>query len=432
MKQLISFWVVVCLTPFALPAQHGWSVCNAPLFNNRVDDLFMADMQTGYAVSGDGQIVKTTDGGTNWLLLAQDDSVYCRSVEFTTAQKGFVGGFPVYATPTDNILRKTTDGGATWTDLTPLLAPYARNGICGLAAPDSNTIYGCGNWYQDTGYIVKSIDGGVTWSYIDMHQYATSLIDMHFLNKDTGFVTGTGPLPLETAVILYTTDGGATWTYKFQNTAASEYCWKIQRLSSLNYFASIENFGGQPPSILKSVDGGMNWTPIIVQIPAYNIEGVGFIDSLHGWTGGGFTYSFETQDGGQTWDTIHIIEVFNRFFRVNDTLAFATGFEIWKYDPAPTGIHPEPAPSAVYSTLNVYPNPANEALTVHWSLAQPTRAMLTLYDAGGRPVRTIENAIKSKGEYQSQVNTAGLSAGSYLLVLKTHEDKQVVRVLVIH
>jgi len=74
----------------------------------------------------------------------------------------------------------------------------------------------------------------------------------------------------------------------------------------------------------------------------------------------------------------------------------------------------------------------NEVLTVHWGLAQPTRAMLTLYDLNGRPVLTIENAIKPKGEYQDQVNIAGLPAGSYLLVLKTHEDKQVVQVVVTH
>lgn len=432
MKHFITFWAVAYQLSFALHAQHGWTVCNAPAFTNRIDDIFMTDAQTGYAVSGDGLIVKTTDAGTNWLLLDQDDSIYCRSVEFTTTQKGFVGGFPTYAVPIDNVLRKTTDGGATWTDLTPLLAPYARHGICGLAAPDSNTIYGCGNWYNDTAYIVKSIDGGASWSYIDMGQYATSLIDMYFINKDTGFATGTGPLPLETAVILYTTDGGSTWTYNYQNTVASEYCWKIQRLSSLNYFASIEDFTSQSPTILKSVDGGMTWTPVVVQAAPYNIEGVGFIDSLHGWTGGGFGYAFETQDGGQTWDTIHILEVFNRFFRMNDSVAFATGFEIWKYNPTLTGMPAQPGPAPVYSTLNAYPIPANDVLTVNWTLAQPTRVMLTLYDASGRPVIAIENANKPKGEYQSLVNTSGLPAGTYSLVLKTHEDKQVVRVVIAH
>ena len=432
MNKRFLFCAGLFLLSFALPAQHGWFLCNAPAFGSRVDDIFMADDNTGYAVCGDGQIVKTTDGGSNWVLIELDDSIYCRSVEFTSPQKGFAGGFPVHPSYTQNILRKTTDGGATWTDLTPLLAPYARNGICGLAAPDSNTIYGCGNWYQDTAYIVKSVDGGATWTYIDMHQYATSLIDMHFLNKDTGFATGTGLQPMEEAVILYTTDGGATWTHQFQGSVPAEYCWKIQRLDSLNYFASIQDFTSQPATVLRSVDGGMSWTSLVVQPQPYNIQSVGFLDSLNGWAGGGYGYAFETTDGGQTWDTIHTLILFNRFFRVNDTVAFASGTDIWKFNPSLTGLGPDRGPSAVYSTLSATPIPANEAITVNWSLAQPTRALLTLHDASGRQIETIVNALKPQGEFRNEVNTSGLAPGTYVLVLRTHEDTQTLRIVVTH
>jgi photosystem II stability/assembly factor-like uncharacterized protein len=93
--------------------------------------IFMVNTQTGYAVCGDGKIVKTTNGGNNWTLLLQGSGIYCRSVEFINTQTGFVGGFPVSG-GTTNILRKTTDGGTTWTDLTSLLHPKARKGICGL------------------------------------------------------------------------------------------------------------------------------------------------------------------------------------------------------------------------------------------------------------------------------------------------------------
>lgn len=105
----------------------------------------MVDTQTGYAVSGDGKIVKTTDGGNNWITLLQDNRVYCRSVEFINTQKGFVGGFPRGGSTGTNILRKTLDGGNTWTDLTLLIHPKARKGICGLAVADTSTIFGCGN-----------------------------------------------------------------------------------------------------------------------------------------------------------------------------------------------------------------------------------------------------------------------------------------------
>lgn len=430
MKLLYLFCVGGFLLAHNTFAQSGWVSCNTPTFQNRIDDLFMANNQIGYAVCGDGKIVKTVDSGVNWSLIAFDDSVYCRSVEFTSTLKGFVGGFPTHQTICDNILRETTDGGATWTDLTPLLNPYARNGICGLAAPDSNTIYGCGNWYQDSAYIIKSTDGGSTWSYIDMHLFASSLIDMYFLNKDTGFATGKGPLPLETAVILYTTDGGATWVNKFQDTAATEYCWKIQRLDSMNYFASIENFTNQPVHILRSVNGGMTWSLFSVQQGPYDIEGVGFLDSLHGWTGGDFSYAFETFDGGVTWDTIYTLEWFNRFFRMNDSVAFAAGFRIWKYNPTATGVNSPPTPT--YSTLSATPNPADENITLQYSVAQPTRVTILLCDVNGKIISNVENALKPEGEYLTHINTSALASGTYLVVMKTYEDKQIMHIVVAH
>jgi len=408
-------------------AQTGWKVCNAPVFGNRVDDIFMLDAHTGYAASGDGKIVKTTDGGNNWMLIYQDPTVYHRSVEFINTQKGFVGGFPIGGNNGTGIFKRTTDGGATWTDLTPLLHPRARHGICGLAIPDANTIYGSGNWYDDSAYIVKSVDGGDTWSFIDMKQYAASIIDMYFLNKDTGFATGRGKLPQQSGVILYTTDGGATWTYKFQNYTNYEFCWKIQHLTSKIYFASLEDFGNVTPKILKSTDGGMTWNLRQVATTPYNIEGIGFIDSLHGWTGGDYNYSFKTTDGGFTWDTIHICPLMDRVFKVNDTMLFATGSQIWKYHG--DGFIPA-IPATRYAWMTCSPNPVKDNLTIAISTSVNTHVMLMVLDNNGNRVSLIDNTDKLKGSYQYHLDTRVLAAGMYYVVLKTHEDKRVVKVVV--
>ena len=149
--------LLACLCYFSSWSQE-WRVCASPTFENRVDDIFMVNGWVGYAVCGDGRIVKSINGGDNWYQIARDTAVYCRSVEFVSPEKGFVGGFP-QESATTNILRRTLDGGVSWTDLTPLLHPRAKEGICGLAAPDASTIYGCGNWYNDSAYIVKSTDG---------------------------------------------------------------------------------------------------------------------------------------------------------------------------------------------------------------------------------------------------------------------------------
>src|SRR5258705_1261367 len=328
-KLVIAFML---LSSFSSFAQTGWKICNGPAFTSRIDDIFMLNTQTGYAVCGDGKIVKTIDGGENWFIVLQNDSIYCRSVEFINTQKGFVGGFPRgFPRVGPNILRRTTDGGTTWTDLTTLIDPRARAGICSLAVADANTIYGCGVWFNNAGYIIKSADGGNTWSFIDMSGYATSLIDMYFISKDTGFATGSGLAPLKTAVILYTTNGGLSWTYKFQNSTMSEYCWKIQKLTKQIYFASIEDLINVAPKILKSVDGGMTWKAYQVSPVAFDIEGIGFIDPLHGWTGGGGNKSFESKDGGITWDSVNVCPYMELEFKVNDTMLFATDLRIWKY-----------------------------------------------------------------------------------------------------
>lgn len=425
MKTAIHLFVLLIISASA-NAQAGWKLCNSPAFNSRVDDIFMLNTKTGYAVCGDGKIVKTTDGGENWLLMKQAN-IYCRSVEFINTEKGFVGGFSFNTNVDTNILRRTTDGGVTWTDLSPLLHRRAKRGICGLAVADANTIYGGGNWYEDSAYIVKSVDGGNTWSFIDMSAYATSIIDLYFLNKDVGFATGKGKLPLESGIILYTTDGGVNWSYKFQNTVANEYCWKIQRLTSNIYFASLEDFGNIPPKILKSTDGGMTWTIIQVDNIPYNIEGIGFINEKLGWTGGDAGFSFKSENGGLTWDTIHLCPQMNRLFKVNDTLLFASGDRIYKYN---TGDYIPAIPASRYAWLNCSPNPVSDKLNIDISVSVQTRVSLMLLDNTGRRVAVIENADKPKGSYQYKFNTSRLTPGMYYVYLKTHEDKVVKNIIV--
>jgi len=429
MKKLTLITTAVIYISLHSFAQGGWTICNAPT-SSRVDDLFMVDTQTGYAVNGN-KILKTTDGGDNWFIVRQD-TMSGRSIEFINAQKGFAGGLN-YSSTGSFILFKTLDGGAIWTDITSLLDPRAGGGICGLSIPDSNTIYGCGNYFQDSAYIVKSIDGGITWSFIDMHMYATSLIDMYFLNKDTGFATGKGLLPLETAVILYTTDGGQTWTYKFQNTVTIEYCWKIQRLTSQVYFASIEDefITGAPSQILKSTDGGMTWNIQTVHPLNHNIQGIGFIDSLKGWTGG-WNNSFESNDGGVTWDSVNVCPGMNRVFKVNDSLLFASGFGIWKYSASSTGITPTVSQVPHYASLHCYPNPASKNLSIDVTLLKSTRALIILRDNNGKRIKVIDNSNKSKGVYQYQLNTDNLSDGIYYIVLRTHENGDTEKVVVRH
>lgn len=423
-------FVILLSASFSSYAQQGWSVCNTPTFRGRVNDLFMVNIDTGYAICGDGKIVKTTDKGNNWFLLLEDANAHCRSIEFINERKGFVGSFWLGPGQDQKILRKTIDGGVTWSDITTSVSPKAGGGICGLAIPDSNTVYGCGNWHGDSAYIVKSVDGGNTWSFIGMGQYASSLIDMHFINKDTGFAVGKDQT--EKAIVLYTTDGGQNWSVKYQNdnTGDNGYAWKIQRLSQYIYFAALQSLTGAPARIIKSSDGGMNWTEIIVNDQAYNVQGTGFISPLKGWAGGDHNFSFETNDGGATWKRTEICPIMNRVWRVNDTMMLAAGSKIWKYTTGPGSILDTLTRS--YVVMKSYPNPANDKLTVDIWLTLPTRVMLVLYDHTGKRVRVSDNSNRPHGQYKYNINTSRLPAGTYILVLKTHEDQSVQKIVIAH
>lgn len=410
-------------------AQQGWSICNTPPSESRIDDIFMVNTRIGYSVCGDGQILKTIDGGNNWNTLRKD-SIYYRSVEFVNEKKGFVGGFS-FDDDFKNILMKTEDGGETWNDITLDINTKARNGICGLAVADSNTIYGCGNWFQDSAYLIKSTDGGNSWDFIDMHNYAASLIDMHFINKDTGFVTGRGTAPLFTAVILYTIDGGKTWAFRYKNSIANEYCWKIQRLNEKIYFASIEDEGEVTPHILKSKDGGFTWKTHPVTSKIYNIEGIGFIDSVKGWTGGDIDNSFESDDGGLTWTSTKICPNLNRVFRVNDTLLFASGWgQIWKYTTKKDTTVIPPVETVSHASMWCYPVPSYGNFNIEISIAKQTRVVLIIYNNEGKIVKTLENSDKPQGSFTYKISTLNMSNGVYYAVLKTHEEKHSQKIVV--
>jgi len=80
--------------------------------------------------------------------------------------------------------------------------------------------------------------------------------------------------------------------------------------------------------------------------------------------------------------------------------------------------------------LNIFPNPARDHVNVSYSLAGSTAVDIELYDVLGNEVMKIENDFKTSGDYQTQVNVAGLSSGIYLLKLGTENQVSTKRILI--
>src|SRR5205814_4452652 len=68
-------------------------------------DAFFLDATTGWVAGS--SLYTTTDGGTSWTRQFGDDSTEFTSVSFADSQNGWAVGFA-------NLVLRTTDGGQNW------------------------------------------------------------------------------------------------------------------------------------------------------------------------------------------------------------------------------------------------------------------------------------------------------------------------------
>src|SRR5262245_17936930 len=311
--------LVALLGAGAARAWAGWATLPnapvAPLSYDRHDDVFVVTPDSGWVVNGAGEIHRTTDGGQSWTLQTTLPN-YLRSVGFATSLKGWVG--TLYGSP---LLYSTDDAGLTWTPVVNIPDPQPY-GICGLWVVDDSVAYGCGRYDGPPSVMIKTTDGGATWSSWDMEAYATSLIDCFFFDRNHGFaVGGTGSPAHRHAVIVSTSDGGVTWQTRYNaNRPGSEWCWKISFPTPSTGYVSIERPDRLAPTyVLKSTDGGMTWSEVPF-VANYDEQGIGFATAGAGWVGGWTGITYETLDGGASWHPAGFGLVANRFRFLSPTL----------------------------------------------------------------------------------------------------------------
>ena len=147
--------------------------------------------QVGYVLLSRGVLLVTTDGGQTWSRGTSVPQV-SSDLMCTTATTCFTAGI-------GGIVR-TSDGGVSWTVVATSNVPMLR-----LAQADPNTLYAGGKF----GYLAKSIDGGETWtSHYLVGSQTGDLIDiecgesLHCL-----MATHNGSLD---GPVVWTADGGST------------------------------------------------------------------------------------------------------------------------------------------------------------------------------------------------------------------------------
>jgi len=232
------------------------------------------DAAQGWAVTGCGSIMKTTDGGLSWEVISGPDSTCNDLYDIVITSQGSLiasgaGGriirstdqgeswsvmsFPgagrlydlamipgggISAAGENGVLLVSFNDGNSWNDIGPGGSGYARHHVWKSAS--ECFIAGSGLFHRTT-------DGGNTWIQVATPGFF-GLNEIYFVNENTGFA-------IEDFAFWKTTDGGNSW---IKNDVFTEplYRFRTVVLDEMHWFSVGFGEGGE---LWETIDGGLNW-----------------------------------------------------------------------------------------------------------------------------------------------------------------------------
>jgi photosystem II stability/assembly factor-like uncharacterized protein len=409
-------YVLLCfITVTGLLYSQSWQVLpSLPTTPGRYEDLYFLNENTGWVVEAAtlGRILKTTNGGASFVTQFMVDSLYFRSVAFNNTQLGWAGTLT-------GQLYKTTNGGDNWVEVDTMIHPPPP-GFCDISVVGDSSFFSSGKFSGPT-HFTKSTDGGRTFQYYDMGAYTNYQVGIYFFSNDTGFIAGKSNIVSEGAVVLFTSNGGNTWIKRYKSNIQNEHVWNIMFIDRNNGFASIEAyFPGNPAAIIKTTNGGVNWTRITVTGTGINLDPIGFANAQTGWTADHISYGLvQTTNGGLNWSLISVGSNIHGIFVINDSIAYASGKQVYKFSPALVGVASNETNTIPITHVlhQNFPNPFNSSTKISYTLARSTDVVLEIYNVEGRFIQTLYHGYQSAGEHSVVWNANNLPSGVYFYSL---------------
>lgn len=226
-----------------------------------------------------------------WTVAARPDSVYgLNAVCFVDSVHGWCAG--------SLKIHRTTDAGATWKTG---VQPYNPNSFFGLSFSDPLRGWAAGSLDNASGFVWRTTNGGLSWidqtGYRDKRRYVGTTALSTEKNITVGVTLNSFP---DTGKVIQTTDGGAIW---IERTLADSIggIEGLFFLDPLHGWASSGIINGGPV-ILRTRDGGTSWEVL----PSQGQHQLFFLDTLRGWGAIGSVY--RTTDGGSSWQYLSSVQ----------------------------------------------------------------------------------------------------------------------------
>jgi len=185
-----------------------WNPVDVPGTGFTMHAITFSDSQHGWAVGGNGLIIRTRDGGKSWELLKPPTRTEAEvrvsdlhAVHFANASIGYVAGNERHGNKTsDEVWGSveifcTKDGGETWRQCYKLDEPYSVFQITTVS--ESRAFVSLGD------RLMRTDNQGETWQEIKLS--AKYISSVAFAADGSGWLVGSH------GVFQHSTDGGNTW-----------------------------------------------------------------------------------------------------------------------------------------------------------------------------------------------------------------------------
>ena len=296
------FTILILLLPVICFPQSGWFTQNSGTSYN-LNDIFFIDGKTGWAVGDSGTVVKTINGGFSWYHQNSNTRIRLSKVHFANAKTGWAsGGIYQVGSPCWNssIVIATTNGGTSW-------FTQAESGIgfltTDLNAIDSVNVFITGERADFTqclmgeGIASRTTNSGNIWSVFPTNLGVGYVYkSISFINSTTGYLTTSFEADFGGRLrkLLKTTNGGVNWT---STTTDSGNVLYFQN-NFIRFFD--ENTGYYINGhFQKTSNGGANWSKFD-SAAVYNMKKFSFLNLNTGYIVGRNKLE-KTFNGGANW-----------------------------------------------------------------------------------------------------------------------------------
>ena len=255
-----------------------------------------------------GLFLKTTDGGRTWVTHGNlpANVYYLLGIRFINENTGFATASLNFFVNIKDAVLKTTNGGENWISLYTIDTAYINNiyTLDGSNLFVAGTKWRYGNIY--TGMILKSSNSGSSWN-VQLFNDTKTISDVNFPNLSTGFaVSHLGIVLIDTlidAFIYKTTNTGTNWVkLNFQNPRTSYESVEFVPGTGKGFAAGWKltpQYTDEGLLISRTTNYGMNWSNYFISDTSHDLRCSSIADANVWFVGGGIpAIIYKSTNGG--------------------------------------------------------------------------------------------------------------------------------------